>query len=79
MIEKARSKGVEDFNKAALNRALKPIGETADETGNAGIAAAKEAFSKAYDDVIPKLKLDRPTGLVGRLANLRSMVQSSRT
>lgn len=77
MIEKARSKGVEDFNKAALNRALKPIGEAADETGNAGIAAAKEAFSKAYDDVIPKLKLDATEpSLVGRLANLRSMVQS---
>ena len=77
MIEKARSKGVEDFNKAALNRALKPIGEAADETGNAGIAAAKEAFSRAYDDVIPKLKLDAiDPSLVGRLANLRSMVQS---
>mgnify|MGYP000849039526 CR=1 FL=1 len=77
MIEKARSKGVEDFNKAALNRALKPIGEAAEETGNAGIAAAKEAFSKAYDDVIPKLKLDTTDGgLVGKLANLRGMVQS---
>ena len=77
MIEKARSKGVEDFNKAALNRALKHIGEAADETGNAGIAAAKEAFNKAYDDVIPKLKLDvTEPSLFGRLSNLFSKVQS---
>ena len=38
---------------------------------------SKEAFSKAYDDVIPKLKLDAiDPSLVGRLANLRGMVQS---
>ena len=36
----------------------------------------QKAFSKAYDDVIPKLKLDTTDGSWLEVANLRGMVQS---
>lgn len=76
-ISAARGRANEAFNKAAIGRATTPIGVSVKETGNEGIAAAKKAFTEAYDDVIPKLQLDTTNaGLMGKLSNLRSMVQS---
>lgn len=76
-IDAARARGVQDLNKAALNRSMKPLGATATETGEAGIVAAKKVLSDAYDEVIPKLQLDTTNqGLLGRLSNLRGMAQS---
>jgi hypothetical protein len=76
-ISASRNRANEAFNKAAIGRATKPLGASVSETGNEGIAAAKKAFTEAYDDVIPKLQLDTTdAALMGKLSNLRGMVQS---
>lgn len=72
-IAAARARGIKDFNKAALSRA----GSVADDTGEAGIAAAKKHLSAQYDEVIPKLQLNTASpDLVNKIGSLRGMVQS---
>jgi hypothetical protein len=56
IIQSARSKGIEEFNKAAYRRALEPIGgKVPEETGRAGMESVKNQLSQAYDDLLPKL------------------------
>ena len=72
-ISEARSRGVEDFNRAALSRA----GVAVEETGESGIAAAKKALGSRYDEIIPKLQLDTSNpALVQKIGSLRGMAQS---
>lgn len=56
IIQSSRSKGIEEFNKAAYRRALEPIGgKVPEETGRAGMESVKNQLSQAYDDLLPKL------------------------
>lgn len=55
-IRSSRNKAVEQFNKAALNRALKPIGESVDKIGREGIDEVASKLGQAYDDLVPKLQ-----------------------
>lgn len=58
-IRSARARGNDALNRAAVNRALAPIGETlpADvEIGHAAVAHAGDRLSAAYTDVLPQLR-----------------------
>lgn len=55
VITSAKNKGVEEFNKAALNRALSPIGESVDDVGRAGVLQVKQKLGAAYDKLLPKI------------------------
>jgi hypothetical protein len=56
IIESSRTKGIEEFNKAAYKRALDPIGGTVPkETGRAGVEAVKTQISDAYNTLLPKM------------------------
>jgi hypothetical protein len=60
-ISMARNRSLEQFNKAALNRATKPVGGTIEETGHAGVAKAGGLLSDAYDAAanrVPSVKFD---------------------
>lgn len=55
VIGSARRRSMEDFNRAAINEALKPIGITfkpGAPIGREGISAANEAISRQYDRVL---------------------------
>ena len=56
-IAKAQTRGIEQFNKAAINRALAPIGESIDDVGYGAVAKAQSTISQAYDDLLPKLNV----------------------
>lgn len=56
MISSARQKALNQFNQAAINRAVEPIGETIDQTGQAGIKQAGDKLSKAYQDTLGQIK-----------------------
>jgi hypothetical protein len=76
MIQKARQRGADDFQSAVLNRAGDPIGATVGSRGNEGVAELGKKIGTAYDTVIPKMKVDvLDPQFVGRMSNLRSMVQ----
>lgn len=60
VIEGAKQEAVEGFGRAAMNRALKPIGLEVSE-GISGVQAFDEAFtaiSNQYDEIIPKLMVE---------------------
>lgn len=54
-VRGAREKATEQFNKAALNRALKPIGSSVDKIGREGVDEVASKLGQAYDDLLPKL------------------------
>lgn len=58
IIKGAQRRGIEDFNRAAANRVLKPIGLTAPKDFKAGheaIAMLERKVGDAYDDVLAKI------------------------
>ena len=56
MVAKRRGEALDQFNKAAINRATAPIGVKIDEAGRAGIDRAQTAISQAYDDALGQIK-----------------------
>lgn len=54
-IMAARNRAREEFNRATINKAVAPIGETVDEIGHAGVAQAGDKLSAAYDSALSKL------------------------
>lgn len=69
-----RQKAVEDFNRAAINRAVSPLGESVDEVGQEGVKKAGDMLSKAYGDAIDKLKFVKfDQQFSGSLDELKSM------
>lgn len=56
MIQGARARSLETFNRAAVSRVLKPIGAQLPEgvTGHEAVKFAGETVSKAYDDLLSK-------------------------
>jgi hypothetical protein len=57
-IKSAQRRGIEDFNRAALNRALNPIGKAVAEgspVGHEAVATAHEVISGAYNKLLPNL------------------------
>lgn len=49
MIANARQRGLESFNRAAINRATSPVGGKAASIGQDGVAEAGDIISSAYD------------------------------
>jgi hypothetical protein len=78
-IKNAQGRGIEDFNRAAYNRALEPIGETAGKNfpvGREGMALVKDKLGAAYDALLPKLSLKADDQLGQDIKSIKQMVQS---
>jgi len=76
-ISYARGNAREQFNRAAINRAVAPIGEKVDEVGQAGIQKAGDLLSKSYGDAINKVKVVKfDNQFATDAAQLRSMAQN---
>lgn len=63
IIKTGQGRALDQFNSAALGRALAPIGEDAPTAiGRQGLNQVSDKLSAAYDDVMPNLslKLDQP-------------------
>lgn len=75
-IAKARTGSLEQFNRAAINRASGKVGAQVDEIGQEGVAKAGDAISKAYDDALGKISGVRLDGRFNKdLMQLRGMAQ----
>jgi len=75
-ITSSRKKGLDEFNRAALSRAVKPIGETVKDTGREGIAAVREKLGAAYDQLLPQLSFKADPQFSAELQQIRSMASS---
>ena len=79
VISKAKTRGIEQFNKAAINRSLAPIGEKLPSevpAGHDAVSYAIDKLSSAYDDLLPKLSGKADTQFVGDLSKIGEMVKS---
>lgn len=74
-ISSGQRRGIKDFNIAAYNRALKPIGKSAKgfPIGREGIYKVKTELSKAYDDLIPKLSFTADQRFASDISNLQKL------
>lgn len=74
----ARRRAVEQFNKAALNRVLEPLGESSRAIGQKGIAEAQRKVSKAFEDaskITPGVTLRIKAW--GDIDNLRTLLRGA--
>lgn len=57
LISSANRRSIAELNRAAYNRALRPIGKSAKKfpVGRDGLSMVKQELGKAYDEVLPKL------------------------
>ncbi len=75
LIDYSRTKGIEEFNKAAYKRALEPIGgKLPSETGRAGVEAVRSQLSDAYNTLLPKMTFVPDQPLFDGLTNLPKTV-----
>ena len=73
MITAGKKSGLEQFNKAALNRALSPIGDSVDTIGRDGIKQVRDKLQSAYDDLLPKMGFKPDQQFNNEYANLQQM------
>ena len=77
-IKNAQLRSVEDLNKAAFNRALKPIGKELpkDVTGREAVQFADDALGSAYQNLLPKMTVKADKTFSTELSNLKQAVDS---
>lgn len=77
MISNARSRSMQQFDNAAINRASGQVGAKVDGAGQSAIREAGDAISSAYDDAISKVKfLKFDNQFSNDLTQLQSMAQN---
>jgi hypothetical protein len=76
MIKNAQQRGVQQFNAAAYNEALAPIGEKfTGKVGQEGIEQVANKISAAYNEVLPKMQFKIDPQFHADVMNLSSMAQ----
>lgn len=74
MISRARRGAMEDFNRAAINRATSKVGAQVDDVGFEAVAKAGDQIGKAYDDALSSVSHVKFDGqFADDLGQLRSM------
>lgn len=75
-IRAAIERSEKDFNRAVINEALKPIGETLPKgsSGTSAMAAAQRLFDKAYADARAGMSLTPDTQMISELTELEGRV-----
>jgi hypothetical protein len=74
LIKNAQKRSIEDFNTAAINRVLKPIGKSLEkdvEPGYQAVAKAHETVSNAYDELLPKMKASPDKDFLESLSSIK--------
>ena len=76
MIKNAQQRAVNQFNEAAYNEALAPIGQKfSGKIGQEGIEQVGQKIGQAYDDILPKMKLQVDPQFQADVMNLGQMAQ----
>jgi hypothetical protein len=76
VITAAHRRGIEGFNKAAINKVLAPIGKQTDEIGYKGVEKAQQAISKAYDDLLPTMKIKTDPAYTNEISTIKQMASN---
>lgn len=77
LIKGARGRAIQQFNTAAYNEALKPIGETLEAApGHAAVAETEKKLSDAYNSILPKTTFAADPQFSESLGQLHDLAQS---
>lgn len=77
MIKNSQSRALDQFNTAALGRALDPLGQAApSKIGREGIQAVKDSMDNAYNKIIPQLTFKSDQQFSSDLGQLKSLAQN---
>ncbi len=82
VIDAARRRGVEDFNRAAIRRVTQPLDDAgipiqANGIGHDAVASLRTGLGQAYDDVLSRSSADAlEPQFVQQMASLRQMVSA---
>lgn len=71
LVNTARYRGAESFNRAAMRQAGEPIGATVTETGERGLGQLKEATIKEYQRILNPIRVAKDQGFVTAVAGVR--------
>jgi hypothetical protein len=75
-ISSARSKSIDELNRAGYNRALAPIaGTTPREVGREGVSSVRTQLSDAYDNLLPNISFRPDQQFVAEFQNVQRMAQ----
>lgn len=77
-IKAGQTRAASDLNRAAINRALQPVGASLPKgvAGREAIEFAGEQLGKRYDDLLPKLTTQADGQFITEVESLRSMMGS---
>lgn len=78
-IKGAQRRAVDDFNVAAYNRALNPIGSEFDHSvpiGHEGLAKVADEISTAYENLLPTLKIRQDNQFNAEIGSLRNLAKN---
>lgn len=77
-IASSQRQGLAEFNRAAYNRALAPLGKSAKDfpVGREGIAQVKEAFNKGYTSLLSKMTFQADDQFGQEFAKVNQMIQT---
>lgn len=73
VINAARERGLDQFNRAAYARALRGIAATPDDVGRGGVQAVKDALGASYDDIASRTSMVADEGFTSSMAGLRGL------
>lgn len=76
MVAKAQRESVESWNKGVLDKVLEPIGQKASGFGHEGVEDAYKKVTGAYDELLPKLKIEVDDKFAKDMGKLRQMSKS---
>lgn len=75
-IRGARTRSIQEFNEAALNRAVAPLGQRVTSTGRDGLQQAQRIVGDAYDDIVPRLNFRADNQFAQEVGTLQQMAQA---
>jgi hypothetical protein len=78
-IRRGQMRAVEEFNRASINKALKPIGQQLDMKTPLGREAIDEALTKiddVYDALLPRVTFRADQQFLSEVGNLRALAQN---
>lgn len=75
-IRESKERAIEEFNKAAFNRALEPIGKQTGKVGHEGVEEALNLVSEAYDKALGQLpRVDVDPNFNYAMLNIKDMAR----
>lgn len=77
-IKSGQMRTIDDFNRAAYNRVLAPIGENAKDLpiGREGVAALGDKLSAKYDALLPTLKIKADSQYHAEMSSLKQLASN---